>query len=236
MGLLGDIIGAFAGYKGQKEANKMNYRIAQEQMAFQERMSNTAYQRAAADLEKAGLNRILSLGSPASSPGGATATMQSEGGEALKGALAMADLKMRKQEAKNAKETENVLREQTQLLQAQSSSAMAQLYRENMYNQWLDGELTGTHKNGLNAQKLWNSTLDYQRNQADAMLGAAQTGKNVAAMRGSAIGKGLQWTGMGLSDLGPAVIGATGAGAATALLRRKMNNQFSSILGKGLSQ
>ena len=48
---------------------------AEKQMDWQEYMSNTAYQRAAADLEKAGLNRVLALGSPASTPGGASATM-----------------------------------------------------------------------------------------------------------------------------------------------------------------
>jgi len=46
---------------------------------FQQQMSNTAYQRAAADLEKAGLNRILAIGSPASTPGGSVASMSGLG-------------------------------------------------------------------------------------------------------------------------------------------------------------
>lgn len=77
-GIAGDIIGGLFGDSGQRDANRMNLKIAREQMDFQERMSSTAYQRAAEDLEKAGLNRILALGSPASSPAGARATMQSE--------------------------------------------------------------------------------------------------------------------------------------------------------------
>lgn len=75
-GFLGPIFGGLIGGMGQSSANRANERIARENRAFQERMSNTAYQRAAKDLEAAGLNRILALGSPASSPGGSTAVMQ----------------------------------------------------------------------------------------------------------------------------------------------------------------
>lgn len=52
-------------------SNAKNIDLSREQMRFQERMASTQYQRAAQDLEKAGLNRILALGSPAAAPAGA---------------------------------------------------------------------------------------------------------------------------------------------------------------------
>ena len=60
----------------QRAANEANLQSAREQMAFQERMSNTAHVREVRDLENAGLNPALSANSGASTPSGASATNQ----------------------------------------------------------------------------------------------------------------------------------------------------------------
>jgi len=80
-GPVGAMVGASVGGGissaiGQQEANEQNIALAQQQMSFQERMSNTAYQRATADMIKAGINPAVAYSQGgATTPGGASTSV-----------------------------------------------------------------------------------------------------------------------------------------------------------------
>ena len=136
----GGILGSVLQFQGNRETNSANQTIAQDQnrwqaqqnsnamqfsagqtaqqQAFQERMSNTAYQRSMADMKAAGLNPILAYGQGgASSPGGSsasgvsstgvTATMQNEMDGVLNSAISAAksleELELLKSQNQNVK-------------------------------------------------------------------------------------------------------------------------------------
>ena len=117
----GALLGGIFGSRAAKKRNRMQMQLAREQMQFQERMSNTAYQRAAKDLEAAGLNRILALGKPATSPGGAMAQLLDPGAAAANAATTALGVRRQAQEIRN-------LKAQERLSDAQAVSARAQAH------------------------------------------------------------------------------------------------------------
>ena len=96
----GDVFGGFLGGLGGLGKQQADKASSARQMAFQERMSNTAHQRQMADLKKAGINPMLSakLGG-ASSPSGSQYQATNIGAEAVKGGLAGAQAATAKQQA-----------------------------------------------------------------------------------------------------------------------------------------
>lgn len=110
-------IGAGAGLLGGILQNRSNKAASARQMEFQERMSNTAYQRAMADMRAAGLNPLLaySMGG-ATTPGGSSYQAGNIGQAAVQGYQAGAQADQSTASADQSREQSQKIKEEVETI------------------------------------------------------------------------------------------------------------------------
>ena len=202
--LAGSAISGRAQQKGAEEQNRVNREIAREQMAFQERMSSSAFQRSMADMRKAGLNPILAYQKGgASSPGGAAIPVVNEMAGWANSAQAAGNAISKGFEVTRLKEQLRNLRSDTALKDSQSERAWQETHK-------LIEDTRASQQLWMNLEKE-GAIKDSQVVTARAAAQAAKASEEILKTKGGELARQI---GTILRELNPLLRGGSAARSA----------------------